>query len=82
MSWAGQCHNNTLDGNPYVSRRSNLTVVAGASGSGIMKCDAIDRVVAALHLGMESAELFGGGSFEVAALGVEHRRVEPEALLL
>ena len=56
--------------------------MAGASGSGIMKCDAIDRVVAALHLGMERAELFGGGTFEVAALGVEHRRVEPEALLL
>ena len=82
VSWAGQYHYNTVDGNPYVFRRSNLTVVAGASGSGIMKCDAIGRVAASAHLGMGRAELFGGGTFDVGALGVEHRRVEPEALIL
>ncbi|UCC92398.1 MAG: FAD-binding oxidoreductase [Thermoplasmata archaeon] len=82
VSWAGQYHYNSVDGNPYVFRESNLTVVAGASGSGIMKSDAIGRVTAAAHMGDWEAELFDGRRMEVADLGIHGRRVEPEVLIL
>jgi len=82
VSWAGQYHCNTIDGNPYIFKRSNLTVVAGASGSGIMKSDAIGRVAAAVHLGRRSAELFNEERMDVADLGIEGRRVAPEALII
>jgi len=82
VSWAGQYHYNTLDGNPYVFREANVTVVAGASGSGIMKSDAIGRVTAAVHLGEARAELFDGRSMDVSDLGIHGRKVEPEALVL
>jgi glycine/D-amino acid oxidase-like deaminating enzyme len=82
VSWAGQYHYNTVDGNPYVFREANVTVVAGASGSGIMKSDAIGRVTAAVHLGEARAKLFDGRSMDVSDLGVHQRKVEPEALIL
>ncbi len=82
VSWAGQYHCNTLDGNPFIFRTSNITVVAGASGSGIMKSDAIGRVAAAAHLGRRAAELFDGRRMDVSDLGVEGRRVAPESLII
>jgi len=82
VSWAGQYHTNTIDGNPYVFKEANVTVVAGASGSGIMKSDAIGRVAAAVHLGEGRAEMFDGRSVLVSDLGVARRNVEPEALII
>jgi glycine/D-amino acid oxidase-like deaminating enzyme len=82
VSWAGQYHYSTLDGNPFLFKRSNVTVVAGASGSGIMKSDAIGRVAAAVHGEEASAELFDGRRIDVNTLGVRQRRVEPEALII
>jgi glycine/D-amino acid oxidase-like deaminating enzyme len=82
VSWAGQYHYNTVDGNPYVFRESNVTVVAGASGSGIMKSDAIGRVAAAVHTGEPWAQLFDGRKIHVPDLGVVRRKVEHEALIL
>ncbi len=82
VSWAGQYHYNTMDGNPFVFRTSNVTVVAGASGSGIMKSDAIGRVATATSLGQGEAELFGGRRIRVSDLGVRDRKVEPEDLMI
>ncbi|MCK5253881.1 MAG: FAD-binding oxidoreductase, partial [Thermoplasmata archaeon] len=82
VSWAGQYHTNTTDGNPYVFKETNVTVVAGASGSGIMKSDAIGRIAAAVHLGEERAEMFDGRPVLVSDLGVARRNVEPEALII
>ena len=82
VSWAGQYHTNTTDGNPYVFKEANVTVVAGASGSGIMKSDAIGRIAAAVHLGEGRAEMFDGLSVHVSDLGVVRRNVEPEALII
>ena len=82
VSWAGQYHSNTIDGNPYVFKESNLTVVAGASGSGIMKSDAIGRVAAAVHLDERSTELFDGHRMNVADLGIRGRKVAPESLII
>jgi glycine/D-amino acid oxidase-like deaminating enzyme len=82
VSWAGQYHYNTVDGNPYVFREGNVTVVAGASGSGIMKSDAFGRVAAAVHQGERTAELFDGRKMDVSDLGIHRRRVETEALII
>ena len=82
VSWAGQYHCNTIDGNPYVFKESNITVVVGSSGSGIMKSDSIGRVAAAVHLGERDAELFDGRRFAVADLGIEARNVERETLII
>jgi hypothetical protein len=47
-----------------------------------MKCDAIARIAAALYVGDEEAELFGGRRFRVSDLGIHHRRVERETLVI
>jgi glycine/D-amino acid oxidase-like deaminating enzyme len=82
VSWAGQYHYNTLDGNPFVFKESNVTVVAGASGSGIMKSDAIGRVASAVHRDGTSVRLFDGREMDVRDLGLMDRRVEPEGLII
>jgi len=81
-SWAGQYHYNTLDGNPYIFNRKNLTVVAGASGSGIMKADAIGKIAAAKILGNDKPDLLDGVDFPVDALGFENRLVVLEKLII
>ena len=45
--WAGHYDLNTIDGNPYIFEDSGLIVADGTSGSGMMKADAIGRIVAA-----------------------------------
>ncbi len=40
------------------------------------------RIVAALYAGREEAELYGGRRFRVMDLGVHHRNVERESLML
>ena len=58
--WAGQYAINSYDETPVVAPAPGMIYVGAASGSGIMKCDALGRIVAALHAGEEEAELFGG----------------------
>jgi FAD-dependent oxidoreductase domain-containing protein 1 len=81
-SFAGLYEINTLDGQPVVFEENGLLVVGGASGSGIMKADAIGRIAAALHEGKESAELFGGRKFNVSSLSLKHRSIEQEKLII
>ncbi|MEM3553957.1 MAG: FAD-dependent oxidoreductase, partial [Candidatus Bathyarchaeia archaeon] len=71
---------NTLDGHPVIFEERDLIVVGGASGSGIMKADAIGRIAAALYNGEEYALLFGDRKFKVSDLSIKERRVEPERL--
>ena len=81
-SWAGQYAYCTLDCQPLVFEEHDVMVVSGGSGSGVMKADAVGRIAAALYAGEEYAELYGGERFKVSDLGIEKRRVEPEALVL
>jgi len=69
---------NTIDGNPYVFERHGLIIISGCSGSGIMKADAIGRIVDALYRRKGEAELYGNVKFKVSDLGVEKRNVEKE----
>jgi glycine/D-amino acid oxidase-like deaminating enzyme len=82
VSWAGQYHYSTIDGNPFVFKEGNLTVVAGASGSGIMKSDGIARVAAGAHDGHATVELFDGRRVSVSDMGVEGRKVQRESLII
>ena len=80
--WAGQYSINSFDGLPVVSGEEGLIYVGAASGSGIMKCDAIGRIAAAKYAGEEEAELYGGRRFKVADLGISGRNVERETLVI
>jgi FAD-dependent oxidoreductase domain-containing protein 1 len=80
--WAGHYDMNTIDANPYVFEESGLIVAAGASGSGVMKADAIGRIVAASQARKDFATLCGGKQFKVARLGVQTREVEPELFVI
>lgn len=81
-AFAGLYEINTLDGQPVIFEKNDLFVVGGASGSGIMKADAIGRVAAALYSGEEYALLYEDRKFKVSDLGLKERRVEPEKLVI
>lgn len=80
--WAGEYDINTLDGNPCIFEQNGLLVVAGLSGSGIMKADAVGRIASALHDGKEHAMLYGNRKIEVRKMGVSERDVDPERFVL
>jgi len=80
--WAGQYDINTLDANPYIFAQPGLIVAAGLSGSGIMKADAVGRIIAALYAKREHADLYGGRKIKVGKLGVAERDVGIERFVL
>ncbi len=80
--WAGYYSYNTSDKTHYVFRENNLIVAGGSSGSGIMKADAIGRVVAALYSGKEKTSLYDGSVIETSDLGVERRNVPHEKMVI
>jgi glycine/D-amino acid oxidase-like deaminating enzyme len=79
--FAGQYAINTVDAQPVIFEERDLIVVSGASGSGIMKADAIGRIAAALYNGEEYAVLYGDRKFKVSDLGLKNRKTEPEKLV-
>ena len=81
-AFAGLYEINTLDGQPVIFEEKDLIVVGGASGSGIMKADAIGRIAAALYNGEKYAVLHGDIDFKISDLGLKNRRVELERLLI
>ena len=82
--WAGLIAYNTIDFLPLVFEYENLIVVGGDSGSGIMKADALGRIVNSLYCcGTASdAELYGGAHYRVSKLSIEKRQVEREEWVL
>ncbi|MFX1509573.1 MAG: NAD(P)/FAD-dependent oxidoreductase [Promethearchaeota archaeon] len=79
--WAG-AYSYSVDAIPLVYEHSGVIVVTGASGSGIMKADAIARMADALYRNETNAELFGGRTIAATSLGLTHRRVERENVLI
>ena len=76
--WAGLYSYNTVDNLPFVFRKQNLIVVGGDSGSGIMKGDALGRVVNSVYRDEEEAVLYGDVHYRTSKLGFERRDVERE----
>jgi FAD-dependent oxidoreductase domain-containing protein 1 len=81
-AFAGLYEINTMDGQPLVFEENDLIVAGGASGSGILKADAIGRIATALFDGEEYALLYGDRKFKVSDLGLKNRNVEPEKLVI
>jgi glycine/D-amino acid oxidase-like deaminating enzyme len=80
--WAGLYDINTLDANPWIFENNRMIVASGLSGSGIMKADAVGRIVTALYEGKEHASLYGGRTIKVARLGLQDRDVGTERFVL
>lgn len=78
--WAGYYSYNTLDSIPFAFEENGLIIAGGASGSGIMKSDALGRIVDALYRFGENGEasLYGGRSYKISDLGFKRRSVERE----
>jgi hypothetical protein len=57
-------------------------MAGGASGSGILKADAIGRIATALYNNEEYAMLYGDKKFKVSELSIKNRNVEPEKLVI
>jgi glycine/D-amino acid oxidase-like deaminating enzyme len=81
-AWAGQYAINGFDQTPIVEASPGLIYVGAASGSGIMKSDALGRVVDAVNEDKEYATLYGGRGFKCSDLSVGKRRVERETLVV
>ena len=81
-AFAGLYEINSIDGQPLIFEENGMMVVGGASGSGILKADAVGRIAAALYNDEEYALLYGDEKFRVSELGLKHRSVEPEKLVI
>jgi FAD-dependent oxidoreductase domain-containing protein 1 len=81
-AWAGHYDINSLDGAPIIEKTANCVLIAGMSGSGIMKAEATGRIAATLFGGEEEAELFGGSRLNVSRLGLTNRAVGKEVFVL
>ena len=80
--WAGHYSYNTIDKTHYVFREGNMIVATGSSGSGIMKADAIGRIVSSLYMQRKRTTLYDGSVIITSDLGVENRKVPPEHMVI
>jgi glycine/D-amino acid oxidase-like deaminating enzyme len=80
--WAGQYEVNSFDEIPVVSSSEGMIYVGAASGSGIMKSDALGRIVSAVFNGDEFADLYGGHEIKVSDLSIGKRKVEREEFII
>jgi glycine/D-amino acid oxidase-like deaminating enzyme len=76
--WAGQRAVNGYDMIPVVAPAPGMIYVGAATGNGILKCDALGRIVAALHADEEEAELYDGRRFRVSDIGIDSRNIDRE----
>lgn len=79
--WAGD-YAYAVDAIPLIYDHSGVIVVTGASGSGIMKGDAIARIADALYRGQSKATLYGDRTIPADSLGLTNRKVEVENVLI
>ncbi|MHA1653469.1 MAG: NAD(P)/FAD-dependent oxidoreductase [Candidatus Thorarchaeota archaeon] len=79
--WGGG-YSYSPDAIPTIYKEHGVMVVSGASGSGIMKSDAMARIADALYRGLPEAELFGGRKIVSDALSLKNRQIEPENVVI
>ncbi|MHA2433764.1 MAG: FAD-dependent oxidoreductase, partial [Candidatus Thorarchaeota archaeon] len=80
-SWAGG-YSYSPDAIPYVYMENGVLVLNGASGSGIMKTDAMARIADALYRGLPETELHGGKKIPSTTLSQKERNVEGESVVI
>jgi FAD-dependent oxidoreductase domain-containing protein 1 len=81
-SWAGLYDINSLDSTPIIDRINNCIIATGMSGSGIMKADAVGRMVAAIYQGKREASLCGDKRISTTRLGLTNRSVGKEEFVI
>ena len=81
-AWAGHYDEHPPDDTPFVEFLAGALVVAGSSGSGVMKADSLGRIVAGRLFDLEVVELGHGGHCRVADLGLKQRAVPPEEFVI
>jgi len=81
-SWAGQYDINSFDKTPVIETAPGFIYVGASSGSGIMKSDALGRIVDAAYEEEEYAYLFGERKFRVRDIGIKNRNIEKETLVI
>jgi glycine/D-amino acid oxidase-like deaminating enzyme len=79
--WGG-AYAYSYDAVPYVYKEAGMIFATGDSGSGIMKADAIGRMVDALYRGEKTATLHGGATIDTDTLSIGNRKVEKEEVLI
>lgn len=80
--WAGYYAYNTIDGSPYIFKDLNIIVASGTSGSGILKGDAVGRLVEAVYSGREYAEMYGGATVKTSSVGLRDRHTDREEFII
>ncbi|MBN1683377.1 FAD-binding oxidoreductase [Candidatus Bathyarchaeota archaeon] len=81
-AWAGQYDINSFDKTPVVEEGPGFIYIGASSGSGIMKCDALARIVEALYNEEEYANLYGNRKFKVSDISIKNRKIEKETLII
>jgi glycine/D-amino acid oxidase-like deaminating enzyme len=76
--WAGQRAVNGYDLMPVVVPGPGFIYVGAATGNGILKSDALGRIVAGAYQREKTVELFGGLKFNVSDLGIKDRDIDRE----
>ncbi|WXG43613.1 MAG: FAD-binding oxidoreductase [Promethearchaeati archaeon SRVP18_Atabeyarchaeia-1] len=79
--WAG-AYAYSYDAVPYVYKEAGMIFATGDSGSGIMKGDALGRMVDALYRGEKVTTLYDGVKVDTDTLSVGNRKVEKEDVLI
>lgn len=82
--WAGYYSMNTIDSMPFVFGENGMIIAGGGSGSGIMKGDAMGRIVNAVYQqgGHAIADLYGEKEYSADKLSFRQRCVEREEWVL
>jgi FAD-dependent oxidoreductase domain-containing protein 1 len=78
--WAGYYSMNTVDSMPFVFPENGMIIAGGGSGSGIMKGDAMGRIVNGVYQEGEHAtvKLYGKREYPADKLSFKNREVERE----
>ena len=81
-SWAGEYSISTRDDQPFIFKILNMIVAGVTSGSGVMKADAIGRVVSSLYSNRTYANFYDGSSIRSDTFGYLNRDVPFEEFVL
>ncbi len=79
--WGGN-YGYSFDNIPYVYESAGAIIVAGGSGSGVMKADALGRIADALYRGEKETLLYGGVPFPTHNLSVTKREIAVEDVII
>jgi len=81
-SWAGEYSISTMDDQPFMFKVLNMIVAGVTSGSGVMKADAIGRIVSSLYSGKDQTLLYDGSILSSGTFGYLNRKVPYEEFVL